>query len=292
MYRREMFLLVSRFSNGGFILTNSSTGKSFPRVEGSSVVGPICKPWGFWGSLGWLALVLAVWMWVFDRLEHALLDGTAFGRLISNSWALGALNTLLGFSVPLLILLLAVGLRRCPVRDYFGWTRPRGRHVFIGIVLALALQFLYYAFFYLIGADITAAAIAQYMAEAKAGTPHWVALLIGWPAIICAPFVEETVFRGFLWRGWAQSPLGYTRTWLLTSLAFAAFHIPSAMSMNPMNAGIMLVSTLLLGLLLGWLRLLSGTTTATIIAHGAYNLVPPLFTLTVGAMFAGPILDG
>jgi membrane protease YdiL (CAAX protease family) len=288
----RLFIPVSRFYSGGFILTNSSTGKSFPRVEGGSAVGPICKPWGFWGSLGWLAPVLAVWMWGFDRLEHALLDGTAFGRLISNSWALGALNILLGFSVPLLILLVAVRLGRCPVGDYFGWTRPRGRHVLIGILLALALQFLYYAFFYLIGADITAAAIAQYLAETKAGTPHWVTLLIGWPAIICAPFVEETVFRGFLWRGWVLSPLGIMGTWLLTSLAFTAFHIPLAMSMTPVNAVIMLVSTLLLGLLLGWLRRRSGTTTATIIAHVAYNLVPPLFALTVGAMFAGPILDG
>jgi hypothetical protein len=228
----------------------------------------------------------------FDRLEHSLLDGTDFGRLIGSNFALGALNVLLGSSVPLPVLLVAVRLRRCPVRDYFAWTRPRGRHVLIGIVLALVLQFLYYAFFYLIGADITAGPITQYRAESAAGTPHWLSILMGWPAVICAPFVEETVFRGFLWRGWAQSRLGATGTWGLTSLVFAAFHIRKAIALDPINGGILLVVDVLLGLLLGWLRLRSGTTTTPIIAHVAYNLVPPLFTLAVEASFAGPILGG
>lgn len=271
-------------------MADSSAVESSLASENSVALVSACKPWGFWASLAWLALVLILMLWGFDRLEHALLNGTAFGRLIGSNLALGALNLLLEWSVPLLVLLTAVRIRSCRVREYFGWLRPRGRDVLIGILLALALQSMYYAFFYLSGADITAAAIAQYRAETAAGTPHWTSMLLRWPAIICAPFVEESVFRGFLWRGWAQSPLGATRTWLLTSLAFAAYHIPAAMRLHPVLAVVMLVQVFLLGLLLGWVRWRSGTTTATIIGHVAHNLVPPLFTIVVGAMSAGFVL--
>ena len=159
-------------------MTDSSALNSGP-AEGDVVAVPARKPWGFWASLAWLALVLALWMWGFDRLQHALLDGTDFGRLISRNFALGALNVLLRFSVPLLVLLVAVRLRRCPVRDYFAWTRPRGCHVLVGIVFALVLQFLYYAFFWMIGANITAGPIMQYRAETTAGTSHWLPILLG-----------------------------------------------------------------------------------------------------------------
>ena len=259
---------------------------SSPAVEGGAV--PACKPWGFWASLAWLALVLALWMWGFNKLEHALLHGTAFGALINRSFALGALKLLISFSVPLLVLVTAVRIRRCSVRDYLGWVGPRGQNVLLGIVLALALQFLIYAVLYLMGADITGAAVAQWRAETATGTPHWWPLLLAWPSIFCAPFVEECVFRGFLWRGWAESPLGGTGTWLLTTLAFVAFHIPAAMERDSINAGVMLVTVLLFGLFLGWLRWRTGTTTAPIIAHIILNLIPPLFAFAAGAMFAGP----
>ena len=246
-----------------------------------------CRPWGFWVSLAWFAVALTVLLWAFARLEHALLNGTAFGKLIGSSLALGALNLLLGWAVPLLILLAAVRIRRCPVRDYFGWLRPRGRDVLLAIVLALAVQFAYYAFFYLTGEDMTAGAIAQYRLETAAGTPHWSATLLGWPAIVCAPFVEESMFRGFLWRGWEHSPLGAAGAWLLTSLVFAGYHIPVAIGMQPALATMMLVQVFLLGLVLGWVRWRGGNTTATIIGHVAHNLVPPLYTFAVGAMFGG-----
>jgi membrane protease YdiL (CAAX protease family) len=253
--------------------------------------GP-AHPWGFWATLAWLALVLALWLWGFDRLEHALLNGTAFGRMIGTNVALGALNLLLTWSVPLVVVLAAVRIRRCRVRDYLGWLSPRARDVLLAVLLALAVQFVYYAFFYLAGEDITAAGVAQYRAETTARAPHWVPMLLGWPAIICAPIVEETVFRGFVWRGWAQSPLGAAGTWLLTSLVFAAYHVPNALEMHPALAGVMLVQVFLLGLSLGWVRWRSGTTSATIIGHVAHNLVPPLFAFVVGAMFARTTMIG
>lgn len=258
----------------------------FPSGDATAV--PTCKPWGFWASLAWFAVAMALFLWGFDRLEYALLNGTAFGRVIGGNPLVGALNVLVEWSAPLLVLLAAVRIRHCTAKDYFGWIRPRGRYVLIGILLALAVQFAYYALFYLGGVDITAAAVEQYRAEAAAGTPHWVSMLPGWPAIVCAPFVEESLFRGFLWRGWARSPLGAAGTWLLTSLVFAAYHIPVAMKMHPLLATVMLVQVLLLGLSLGWVRWRGGTTTATIIAHVVHNLVPLLFTLVAGAIYAGP----
>jgi membrane protease YdiL (CAAX protease family) len=244
--------------------------------------------WGFWATLAWFSVCLAAW-WGFSPLEHALLDGTALGRLIGTNFALGALNVLVGFAVPLLVLVAAVRMRGSSVRDYFGWLRPRGADVLLGIALALALQFVYYAFFYVAGADITGAAIAQWREEAAAGTPHWWPLLLLWPSVLCAPLVEESVFRGFLWRGWAQSPLGPAATWLLTSVVFAAFHIPILMERGAVGAGVALVQDFLLGLAFGWVRWRGGTSTASMPGHMAGNLVSPLYAFAVGAMFAGPL---
>lgn len=251
------------------------------------------RAWGFWATLAWVACALIL-NEGFDPLEHALLNGTAVGKDIDRSFALGALNLVVAAAVPLVVLLLAVGIARRPLHEYFGWLRTRAGYIGLGIVLALALQVAMYGVPYLLGVlDVASAAVAQYRATQAAGLPQWVPLLLAWPSVVTAPFVEESVFRGFLWHGWAQSPLGVRGTWLLSSLAFAAWHIPKAMAdPNAFNGGFMLMEVLLLGLLLGWLRWRSGGTTATIIAHATFNLVPPVTTLVMGTLLAGQAMVG
>jgi len=194
-------------------MANSNAGRSVPLAEAPLYRETECEPWGFWASLLWSGFALGLF-YGFDSFEHTLLRGTAFGRLIGESFALGALNSLVEWSNPLVILLVAIRIRGCPVLDYFAWIRPRAGDVVLGIVLAVVLQVLSYGVPYLlVGADITANAIAQYRAEAAAGTPHWVPVLLSWPGILAAPFVEESVFRGFMCAdgnpGWARWQPGW-----------------------------------------------------------------------------------
>jgi hypothetical protein len=218
-----------------------------------------------------------------------LLDHTAVGRAISNHLALGALNTALVWLVPILLLLVAVRIRRWPARKYFAWVAPRPGFIVPALAAGVALQLAGYAIPYLAGADMTASAVEQYRSTQNAGNPVWLPLFLSWPAYIAAPLVEESIFRGFLWRGWQSSPLGVRGTWILSSFVFAAYHIPKAidMGLDGPSATILLSEDLLLGFLLGWLRWHAASLVPSIAAHFAYNVIPPLVTLLIGAIVVG-----
>ncbi len=85
--------------------------------------------------------------------------------------------------------------------------------------------------------------------------PLMVAVLFG------APLVEELVFRGLLWSA-LEDKLPPVAVWLITSLGFAAYH------MDPLHS----VAILSTSLLLGWLRLSTGSIKASVAAHFANNV--------------------
>ena len=246
--------------------------------------GTVSRPWGFWTTLAWVALALLMHEG-FSQLERAVLPGTWLGKLITDNIVLGALNLVVSWSVPLLVLIVAIRLRNWAVRDYFGWVRPRAGHVVLGIVLALAIQLAISGILYLLGASWSEA-VEQYRADRIAGVSPWIHVLVAWPAIVCAPIVEESVFRGFLWLGWAQSRLGELGTLFVGSFVFAAWHIPKAMEMNVVGGVVMLIQVLLLGLFFSWLRWRTGGTTVGMFAHATANLYPPLVGIAIGALLA------
>ena len=84
-------------------------------------------------------------------------------------------------------------------------------------------------------------------------------------AIIVGPIGEEVIFRGFLYRGLAASRLGIGGAIVLTALAWTASHYDRSWNY--------LVASLAFGLILGWCRWRSGTTTLTIVLHAQWNLL-------------------
>ncbi len=244
------------------------------------------EAWGFWTTALWVVAAVVLKDYLFPRFEHLVLNGTAVGHAIDAHLALGAVNLALVWLVAILLLLAAVWMKRLPVRSYFAWVATRPGIVFLALAAGDAFQLASYAIPYLAGADMTSDAIAQYRSAQTAGNPVWLPLFFAWPSFIAAPLVEESIFRGFLWRGWDASRLGARGTWLLSSLVFAAYHIPKVIGTNPLQAGIILFEDLLLGLLLGWLRWRSASTLPAMAGHFAYNVIPPVLTLMIGAMLA------
>ena len=88
--------------------------------------------------------------------------------------------------------------------------------------------------------------------------------------VIAAPVGEEILFRGFVFRGWAASPLGVPGTILLTSLIFSALHMAQYDWFG-------VFQTFCLGSLFGWLRWYSGSTSVTILLHMGVNLISTLW---------------
>jgi uncharacterized protein len=139
---------------------------------------------------------------------------------------------------------------------------PRGRAVAIaaaglalliaaadGLDFALRGAFVFQRF----ELDIHRSALAE-----GALLPLWIAILAA------APVSEEIVFRGFLFRGLVRKPHHALPGIIAISIAFAALHI---------QYDWIGVSTIFaFSLLLGFVRLVSGSTLLTILLHMLWNL--------------------
>jgi membrane protease YdiL (CAAX protease family) len=85
-------------------------------------------------------------------------------------------------------------------------------------------------------------------------------------AVIVAPFAEETFFRGFLFAGISKR-WGYSWGVIVSGALFAVAHVGSGG----------LVPIFILGMLLAWLYIKTGSLWPCIFAHFAYNSLALLF---------------
>ena len=81
--------------------------------------------------------------------------------------------------------------------------------------------------------------------------------------VVVTPVGEETLFRGFLFRGWLRSPRDAWPVIVVTAPLWALMHV----QYDWYVIGQVFVS----GLLLGWLRWATGSTILTILLHGLIN---------------------
>lgn len=91
--------------------------------------------------------------------------------------------------------------------------------------------------------------------------------------VLGAPVVEEIFFRGLLFAGLRKRGVSTALTVILTAVIFAAFHF------EPVRMLILLPT----GLVLGWVRARTGSTGASIVAHGVVNAPGALVLLVMPA---------
>lgn len=104
------------------------------------------------------------------------------------------------------------------------------------------------------------------------GTRHLPVTLI---LIICAPLLEELIFRGYLFKAWRHSRLGLSGTLLLTSMLFTMLH---AAQYN----WIILAMIFALSVILGLAREKSGSIWVPIIIHSLNNFVAAVTVVYFG----------
>jgi membrane protease YdiL (CAAX protease family) len=101
------------------------------------------------------------------------------------------------------------------------------------------------------------------------------AWVIGATAVLAAPVIEEIVFRGVLmdvfqrWWGWWGAAI-------VQAAVFSAVHIET------LSSATMFLSLALLGFIFAWLRRVTGSLVAPIVAHLVFNLVSLVLSLAVG----------
>ncbi|HVX98164.1 MAG TPA: type II CAAX endopeptidase family protein [Pseudorhodoplanes sp.] len=225
-----------------------------------------CEPWKFWASAAWgIAAFLA---WVSAQIALAFIIFAWYGQgapdLVRAQGEAGPMAIVIALvSAPAPVLLLWAAIRRagCGFVEYMALTRPRGLDIAIGLACLVVLLPLGDLASHLTGRDVVPPFVVQ---AYKLARDNGALVLLAAAFALAAPLMEELVFRGFLMRGFAASRLGWPGAIVATSLCWAAMHVQYEL--------FFIVQIFLLGLVFGWLRRRSGSTTLTLGLHALINL--------------------
>lgn len=234
----------------------------------ANVPEDLCVPWSWlhliffvifaFGSLIFISGVLVAY---FAGARHMKM--AAVQTLLTTNTPLVMVQQLLLFGILLLFLYVTIGvLRQVPFWRTIGW-RPFGQRwssprlwFFTGCALALGV------------------AMASYRLQPKSPMPiqelfkdRTGTLLVMAFAVLVAPLVEETVFRGFLYPVFARS-LGIPAGVLLTGLLFGLLHGTQL----AWTWGYVAVLTTV-GIIFTLVRAKTGTVYASYLCHLGYNFM-------------------
>src|SRR5262245_8958395 len=197
------------------------------------------------------ALPAIIWWYGFD-LAH-LLDLATDGA---------AVTLIVCISTPIQVLLLVLfARRRSPsATDYLGLALPRKSGVVAGILAVVIFILVVNGITWLLGRNIVSDfQLNIYRTASATGylTRLWLAV------VVIAPIGEETLFRGFLFRGWHRAPHDAWPVIIVTALLWAIIH--------PQYDLYFLAQVFAFGLVLGWFRWITGSTILTMLMHGLIN---------------------
>lgn len=231
------------------------------------------RPWGVWTTLALYLLIFEVEPWIYDRLEAA----AGLDHLAAQHPVLNAVNLFAAHAVRLLLFVVAVRMTGVPLRQYFGWTRPRLSDVVLGVAIIVGL-YSAVALLMVLGGG-AAGMTAEYRQALAAGMSPWWYVLRWWPAIFLAPIVEEVAYRGFVWYG-VQYRLGNWAAFLITILLFAGAHYQYWAPGGQIDPG-SVVQYVVVSAIFGWLRWRSGNTVVSTIAHVVDNGILRIMVIVV-----------
>jgi membrane protease YdiL (CAAX protease family) len=218
-------------------------------------------PWGRLSSVGLAAVALlasqavalAALVWWY---------GMPFGRLPDLTGDGVAVTIIILVSTPIELVLLVLFAQRAGIdpADYMAWKKPRRGDLIVGIAVVLAFILLANAVSWLAGRGI----ITTFQTDiyTTAAAQGWLPLL--WLAVVVVtPLGEESLFRGFLFRGFFRAPNEAWPAIAVTALLFAAMHVQ--------YDWFVILQVFGFGLLLGWMRWVSGSTLLTMALHAVIN---------------------
>jgi membrane protease YdiL (CAAX protease family) len=230
------------------------------------------KIWGYWATLGWAFLAFVASQ--FLTLAILVLFGISDLDTLVNTPFDGKIVTLfivIANPIMIAVIALAVAVARAPLAYYLALVLPSWRYVGIGLACLVGLIAFSDALLYFGGYPLVTP--FQLQSYTSASAQGWLAAM--WTgAVIVAPAGEEILFRGFLFRGWVRSPRPVGPAIIaifVISLLWAVLHVQYDWT------GI--VQILVVGLFLGWMRYVSGSTLLTFFLHALFNVEGTLETV-------------
>jgi membrane protease YdiL (CAAX protease family) len=248
-------------------------GKAAPPAPG--------RPLSGWSTVGWAALAFVAWL-AAEALVLIVFLAHWFARnpgvpidvdRVAHDGYVVSIASIASMVVQCGVVIFAVRRAQQPVADYLGLVRrPHPREIVFCMASVAALLVASDLISFSMGHDLVPPFMVKvYEAARDAGAPAILLLLIA--AVVAAPIGEEIMFRGFLFRGWAASPLGVTGTIVLTSAIWAAIHVQ--------YDWFGIVQVFCLGLLFGWVRARSGSTVLTMMMHSVCNIAATVETAVI-----------
>jgi membrane protease YdiL (CAAX protease family) len=226
------------------------------------------KVWGLWATLAFaiLAFVLGQAMGI---AALSLLKNFDPAKVDSNGTAV-AIYTLVGNPVEIITLVLAIRLSGTNELEYLGLDIPRWRDVAIASAGLLVVIAAADALTFALGKEMVPAFQLELHRTAQAdGTLPWLWLAI----IVAAPVGEEVLFRGFMFRGIVHEPRDALPGILVIALIWSVLHVQYDWFGTS--------QVFVIGVLFGFVRWRTGSTTLVILLHMLLNLESVVETVIV-----------
>lgn len=241
-----------------------ATGEAVAAPTAHSNPAVVIRPWGPWASLGWTLLMIFALVGVqiavavaFVAVRMAAGARTDLQELSTNGNLL-AFSALASTPVALALSWALIYFRGCSAAKYLSLSRPSLRQAgtsAAGLVLVVAATDLTT---WLLSRSIVSQAMVD--AYRTASLPLLLLALL-----LAAPLAEETLFRGFLFRGIAQSRWGPGWAIALSSVSWASLHV---------QYDLYTIGTIvLMGVYLGWVRYRSDSLLLTMLLHAIANTI-------------------
>jgi membrane protease YdiL (CAAX protease family) len=234
---------------------------AYGRIIFESAMTSDPQPWGRWATFG-LGLVAMFGGQVAGLLALSWWSGHSLAQMPDFTGDGVAVSIIIYVSIPVQLALLYLIAQRPggSAADYLGLKWPSRGELTFGIATTIALIIAGDVLSWLIGHSlVTPFQTDIYDSAANAG---WLPAL--WIAVVVVvPVGEETLFRGFLFRGWLRKPSDAWPVIVLTAFLWAIVHVQYDLYV--------IGQVFCFGVLLGWLRWATGSTILTMLLHALIN---------------------
>lgn len=220
---------------------------------------PQTLPWGIPATIAWLLFAFLVSIVVATGVFAAWQGDRAALRSFTYDGVVITISALASVPVQIAVLAFAARLRHWAPASYLAINTPKRGEIVFAALCVVALDLVFDVLLYVSGRDLVPPfQVEAYQSAKDAGWLLWLMLAI----VVVAPVGEEVAFRGFLYRGLARPGHEILAIGVI-SLAWALLHIQyDWLGMAQIFAA---------GLMLGWFRWASGSTTLTIGMHMLIN---------------------